>query len=120
MQKRRVWKVAIGHFLLSLLVLWELFHGPTWVVSPEQEVWVNAGGLFLLKVFFLLQPLFSFFVWGFHLAGVPDGNFGGLVEFLEGLAMLFSVPLWSICFAWLFVKFDNWLNHFSVLGRKVF
>jgi len=27
---------------------------------------------------------------------------------------------WSVCFGWLFVKLDNWLNHFQVLGRKVF
>jgi len=34
--------------------------------------------------------------------------------------LLISVPFWSYCFGIIFVKFDNWLNHFPVLGKRVF
>jgi hypothetical protein len=122
MQKRRMWKVAIGHFCLTLFmlfILWKLLH-TDWSGSFQKEVWVNAVGLVSLKFFILLQPLLSFFVWVFKFISVPDGNLGGLVEFLEGLAIFFAVPLWSICFGWIYVKFTNWLNHISVLGKKVF
>ena len=34
--------------------------------------------------------------------------------------LLSTAPLWSICFGWIFVKLDNWLNHFPVLGKRVF
>jgi hypothetical protein len=119
-QKRRMWKVVIAHFALTLFVFWELLHHLAWSGPPEKEIWFNAWGLFWLKVFILLQPLLSFFVWVFNLVGVTDGDLSGLIEFLKGVAMFFSVPVWSLCFGWLFVKLDNWLNHFPVLGKKVF
>jgi hypothetical protein len=31
-----------------------------------------------------------------------------------------SVPLWSYCFGWIFIRSKDWLNHFPVLGKKVF
>ncbi len=115
-----MWKVAIVHFALTLFVIWKLIHHLAWSGLIEKEVWFNAWGLFWLKVFILFQPLLSFFVWVFHFINVPNGELGGLIEFLEGMAMLLSVPLWSICFGWLFVKLDNRLNHFPVLGKRVF
>jgi hypothetical protein len=33
---------------------------------------------------------------------------------------IISVPLWSLCFGWLYVQFTDWLNHFPVLGKRVF
>jgi hypothetical protein len=105
-QKRRMWKVAIAHFLLTLFVAWKLFHCS------------DAWGLFWLKVFVLFQPVLALLVWGFHFVGIS--TWGGWAEFLGGLAMILSVTHWSICFGWLYVKFTGWLNHFPVLGRKVF
>jgi hypothetical protein len=106
--QKRMLKVAIAYFLLTLFVVWKLFHC--------SDAWAS----FWFEVFLLLQPVLWFLVWIFHLISVPNGDLGGVIEFLEGVAMLFSVPLWSICFGWLYVKFTNWLNHFPVLGKKVF
>jgi len=36
------------------------------------------------------------------------------------ILLLFLIPVWSFCFGWIFVKLDNWLNHFPVLGKRVF
>jgi hypothetical protein len=72
-----------------------------------------------LDILYILQPsillplvtdqaaLFRHFFWG----GSP-----------HNLSIIFCVSmlLWSLCFGWLFIKFDNWLNHFPVLGRRVF
>jgi len=106
--KRRLWKVAIAHFLVTSFVFWRLFH------SFSPDAWTP----FWFKVCVLLQPVFFFFVWTLRFLNV--GEWGGIPSFFGGLAMVFSVPLWSICFAWLFAKLDNWLNHFPVLSKKVF
>ena len=113
-----MWKVAIAHFVLTLFIVWKLVHHLAWSGPIEREVWFNAWGLFWLKVFVLFQPVLSLLVWVFHLANVS--TWGGIGSFLGGLAMMISVPLWSICVGWLVVKFDNWLNHFPVLGKRVF
>jgi len=42
------------------------------------------------------------------------------IPWLEILLLPLTIPLWSICFGWIYVKFTNWLNHFPVLGKKVF
>src|SRR5271154_3572478 len=97
MQKGRMWKVAIAHFLLTLFVVWKLFHC--------SSMWE----LFWLKVFALFQPALVFLVWLFHFFNIAD--WGGLGEFLAGLTMLLFIVYWSICFGWIYVKFTNWLNH---------
>jgi hypothetical protein len=119
-QKRRMWKVAIVHFALTVFVVWKLLHYSAWSGPIEKEIWFNAWGLFWLKVFVFLQPLLSFLTWFFNLIHVPQGELGGLVEFLEGVAMVASIPVWSLCFGWIYVKLFDRLNHFSTLGKKIF
>jgi len=102
--KLRMWKVAIAHFLLSAFVLWKAIHYGDFFFSPPplllQTYW---------SIYYVLQPLFGV---GLKLA---------FFDFADSGPLIFgSIPLWSLCFAWLFVKLDNWLNHFPVLGRKVF
>jgi hypothetical protein len=118
MQKRRMWKVAITHFLVTLFVVWKLIHYSAWSGPYEREIWFMAWGSFWLKVFVLFQPMLSLLVWIFHFINVS--TWGGIGSFFAGFAMIVSVPFWSICFGWIFVKLDNWLNHFPVLGKKVF
>jgi hypothetical protein len=108
MQKRRALKVATGHFLITLFAFWRLFH------SFTPDAWTS----FWLKVSIFLQPVFFSFVWALRF--INFAGLDGITSFLAGLAMMLSVVLWSICFAWLFVKLDNWLNHFPVLGKRVF
>jgi len=105
--KRRMWKVAIAHFALTVLavalILWTPF-GPT---SPSQDfLWAIKNAFFaLLQSHFYFLNLFDEMVQGSR---------------IQNIAILFSIPLWSLCFGWLFVKLDNWLNHFPVFGRKIF
>ena len=113
MQKKRMWKVASAHFLLTVFVVWKSLYYTAWLGSSERFAWFEAWGGFWSKLFGLFQP--QFFIFGFVqniLVQLPDW-FGQLV-------FISSVPLWSICFGWIFVKLDNWLNHFPVLGKKVF
>jgi hypothetical protein len=103
-QKRRMWKVAIVHFLLSVVVWWKLNDFPCFFLMPTPPLFETC-----LDIYYFLQPL----LWvclklGFTL--IKDST----------VLYYFSIPLWSICFGWLFVKFDNWLNHFPVLGKRVF
>jgi hypothetical protein len=112
MQKRRMWKVAVAHFLLTLFVAWKLIHYSAWSGPYEREIWFMAWGSFWLKVFVMFQPqllLFNF-VTGF-LVHLPSW-FGQLV-------FIASVPIWSLCFGWILVRLDKWLNHFPVLGKRV-
>jgi hypothetical protein len=105
MQKRRMWKVAIAHFVLSAIYIFNLFNMsgifsglesiPYWILQPQ-----------FLILFDLIGKLFQ----------IKSSN---LSVFLIGVC-IGLIPLWSICFGWIYVKFTNWLNHFPVLGKKVF
>jgi hypothetical protein len=115
--KRKAWKVAIAHFAstflcgaILIITLFAFSHFPN---SPQFQ-WLSLES----KLFVLLQPQFWFAPKIFTM-----DNFYALPLFVFSLALSFyfvSVPLWSICFGWLFVKLENWLNHFPVLGKKVF
>jgi hypothetical protein len=114
MQKRRMWKVAIAHFFLTALVWlgWECLHNGDSIQSILWSVsWRN--------IFFMLQPLI-WLVFAASKIGIIN-NFYSV--FSDGAALAICLPLipiWCICFGWIYVKFTNWLNHFLVLGRKVF
>jgi hypothetical protein len=110
--KRRIWKVAIVHFGLTLFVLWELLHFASYFGPSEQfnifEIWGNLW----VKMFFLLQPQ--------CLVGLLKMEVPETVERIIFCCLVLYIPIWSYCFGWLFVKFDNWLNHFPILGKRVF
>ena len=67
------------------------------------------------QITYFFQPQ----IW---LIGEAESHFSTeiLSELFPPWVYLITIPIWGICFGWLFVKFDNWLNHFPVLGRKVF
>ena|ERR1700683_3367362 len=116
MQKRRMWKVAIAHFVLTalicLLIAMEFFQHAENVVNYKSDF------NFWFKIIFTLQPqiwVSSKLVQIFGPIGLLD--ISGWCYFL---LLAISIPIWSFCFGWLYVKFTNWLNHFPVLGKKVF
>jgi hypothetical protein len=110
MQKRRMWKVAIAYFFLSAFVLWKAFNYAGWEAPLKQDIWFIVWRSFWIKILVALQP-FWFFINKINIP-IPD--------YLILILWLISIPIWSICFGWLYVKFTNWLNHFPVLGKKVF
>jgi hypothetical protein len=114
MQKRRMWKVAIAHFVLTFLVFanWRrLSNGD----SVQYVLWADSWR----SVFFLLQPQIWLVLMGEQISVFRE--FYSYFPDVVVVAICFSsIPIWSLCFGWLFVKLDNWLNHFPVLGRKVF
>jgi hypothetical protein len=102
--KRKMWKVAIAYFAVSLFVLLSMLPGLDIKLFGYPVFYIEDLGI----TFLVLQPL-SCLLW--------------IVHHHEGLVFVLSLPLyfvWSLCFAWLLIKLDNWLNHFPVLGRKVF
>jgi hypothetical protein len=119
MQKRRMWKVAIAHFVLSVCF---------GIVLVDHEA--EAGGIFegsffawdhfTLKTFLFLQPQFLFTFHVNHPMGFRFVGYNSTPSLLTPIFLLILIPLWSICFGWLYVKVTNWLNHFPVLGKKVF
>jgi hypothetical protein len=113
MQKRRMWKVAIvaiAHFLLTLFVLLRILNHS--ITSAERDIWLQTWGGFWSNFLRLLQP--QILILGKLI------NSSILSHHLIPILILVSVPIWSICFGWLLVELDNWLNHFPVLSRKVF
>jgi hypothetical protein len=101
-QKRRMWKVIGCHFFFTIYVLFLLIKSSHYkVVNPSDPTqWINIFGAQLL---IFLQPV-AYLIAGYE----------------HELLALALTPLWSFCFGWLYVKFTNWLNHFPVLGKKVF
>jgi hypothetical protein len=113
MQKRRTWKVAIAHFFLTLIIAVELGSPLVGANSFERRIWLNGLGGFWLKFLWALQP-------HLFLLGIIKGLLKIKSHVVLGILGCILIPIWSFCFGWLYVKFTNWLNHFPVLGKKVF
>ena len=120
MQKRKIRKVAIVHFGLTVLSVVVVIMIPTAIISNhvdfagdarahERGEWNRAWFYFFQDVGLCLQPQF----WLFEKLKKVGTN-------IPMLLALFTIPFWSLCFGWIFVKLDNWLNHFPVLGKRVF
>jgi hypothetical protein len=107
MQKRRMWKVAIAHFALTLTVFFVLLSFPVSRLTTDYVfiVFSDSVGQF----FYFLQPIFCY--------GMENQT---TIHDVWTALMITTVTFWSLCFGWLYVKFTNWLNHFPVLGKKVF
>lgn len=125
MQKRRMWKVASAHFAATIFVCFLILHIQHTVGlhtdSLEKRVvhgiWVN----FLETTLMILQPLPFLAIWLLQQSHfpIPEHPLWLAVPIFYGFLLLLSLS-WSICFGWLYVKFTNWLNHFPILGKKVF
>jgi hypothetical protein len=102
-QKQRTRKVAVAHFVLSIFVIWKLVaYFLADYIGPYEPTWRH----FWRDAFYSFQPQFL----------VADKL--GTV-FIVGICAAL-VPIWSFYFGWLYTKFVNWLNHFPVLGKRVF
>jgi hypothetical protein len=119
-QKQKMRRIVIGHLALTIFCIiaticidtaihWSGPRGEAYNRALEHqainEAWVN----FIDQLGIILQPQF------FILAKVIKLDFSNFA-----LLFFLTIPLWSFCFGWLFVKFDNWPNHFPVPGKKVF
>jgi succinate-acetate transporter protein len=97
-QKRRIKKVAIVHFALTVLC-----------------------AFFALLIPFNLVAVFLFLQPHFLMLGVLNTDpGGGIIDALEFWGCLIAIPLWSLCFGWIYVKLFDRLSHFSPLGKKIF
>jgi hypothetical protein len=118
MQKRRMWKMAIIHFCLTLLAIASLYNsfwsGPS--NSKAHETWVAKETLKEGSLVLLQPHLGVLFVADDYFPTARAHYFSWVQPWL----LFVSFPIWSICFGWLYVKFTNWLYHFPVLGKKVF
>jgi hypothetical protein len=120
--KRRMWKVAIVHFCLTLFVIASL-HNSGWSGpsgSKAEGIWIIKDTL-KVGALVLLQPQLGvlFAVAKFSPNAISQ-YFPWVSPRLLMAAWFVSIPIWTICFSWIFVRLDNWLNHFPVLGKKVF
>jgi hypothetical protein len=97
--------------------LWKIFNFGALRFSGTAEqyaslvFWRDAWFAVWHNIFLFLQPLswFAEKVGRLELASIP-----------VSILFLPLLPLWSFCFGWISVKLDNWLNHFPVLGKRVF
>jgi hypothetical protein len=115
-QKRRIRKVAIVHFVLTVFVFFVSLASGSWFGPIQGEIWFN----FLRMAFVLIQP-FAFFIGLISDKLYPPSypSFGP--HFLLFLVLiLISIPVWSICFGWLYVKFATWLKRFPIFEKKLF
>jgi hypothetical protein len=123
MQKRRMWKVAIGHFLLSILFLVIVLNygfvarsysgGYNAILEGESRAaWMEAWANLWQVIFSFFQP--QFWLINKFVQHIQEPRWLLIPVFL------ITIPIWSLCFSRIFSKFDNWLNHFPVLGKRVF
>jgi hypothetical protein len=116
-QKKRIRKAAKIHFALSvfsgLLFLIMLPAMATAKSHSEPDSVFLVIFLAAMLSFFLLQP--QFLVIEFFVAALALRIYSS--DIILGLVI---APFWSYVFAWILIRTKDWLNHFPVLGKKVF
>jgi hypothetical protein len=114
--KGKICIVALIHFFASILI----FIFGTYTFSGYwKDFWIQLGIAAqpqqLLVYYYLPEPA------PLGALAVPTNqNLLNVIGLVLIITFFVSIPLWSICFGWIFVKLDNWLNHFPVLGKRVF
>jgi hypothetical protein len=119
-QKRRMWKVAIAHFVLSSLVIYLcakfVYVGQGVFGDMAFQAKLDSSHMWrsiLSPILYFLQPQ----------RGLADRFFPGWTMGYPSWVVLFcsfSAPIWSICFSRILIRVKDWLNHFPVLGKRVF
>jgi len=126
--KYRIRKVAMNHFALTLFVVLLFIFLPAEAYSKHklhfyQPVSFDLWGNCLTGILISLQPvawlLFHQMPWVVSLFNI-SGLSAWLIIFPYLALTLFSIPAWSYCFGYIFVRTKDWLNHFPVLGKRVF
>jgi hypothetical protein len=120
---KRTLKVSAIHLALSFIVWFRVPSDLTWLHIP-QGFYFGYGALENIELNFLyiLQPSILLTFATDQPQMLKHFFWSGSLNYLSYLSIIFciSMPLWSLCFGWLCVKFTNWLNHFPILGKKVF
>jgi hypothetical protein len=133
-QKRKIWKVATIHFAISLIFLVNppLAHVSSFYQKVTPRLCMYE---FYLSSCEFFQPQCLLF------ESIPnDMRFNETVAFNRSLAHFFGfkdwwrwrisskvaipiylalMPLWSLCFSWVYVRCVNWLNRFPILGFPI-
>jgi hypothetical protein len=139
-QKQKMRRVAVIHLALSLFALLALLSYPSYHPTVENAnavgfqqyqqnlegyahlrqylTWKIPWDFLWLQTFQLLQP--QTLLIGKTLKLCFGINFFVKFFWLVTLIQICCAPIWSLCFGWIYVKFTEWLNHFPVLGKKVF
>jgi len=124
--ERRMRIVSLVHFGLTLCVALLAYYiskdARPHSALLETQIKHEILSQFYVVILLTLQPLPIFIVWAsqvvLHAIWLHSPIW--LAATLTWVVLLISVPFWSYCFGIIFVKFDNWLNHFPVLGKRVF
>jgi hypothetical protein len=107
-KKQRVGRITITHLVVSLVIIFYLpnIYGKNISTETGLMSYALQDGVFFEVILKFLQPLF------FSTERWANLNF---------YAVVFTVvPIWSLCFAWFFIRTKDWLSHFPVLGKRVF
>jgi len=118
-----MWKVAIAHFGLCVSpVVFAIIHLP----RVSNQVLYSDYYYLAFVHFFLPQTLVYEFLYN-HINQVTAHWIGFNSMWLARdwfnkvgtIAIFVLMPIWSICFSWIYVKCVNWLNRFPVLGFPI-
>jgi hypothetical protein len=121
-QKQRTWKVAIIHFCLTLLVIASL-RNSGWsgrFGSKAEDTWIIKETLKVGSLVLLQPQLGVLFAAAKFFPTALAHYFSWVPPWLLMTVWFVSIPVWSFCFGWIFIRSKDWLNHFPVLGEKVF
>jgi hypothetical protein len=127
--ERRMRVVSLVHFGLTLCVAFLVyymtpfskdgrFHSALLETQIRHEIWSRVG----VVILFALQPLPIFIVLASQIVlhAIWLNSPTWLAATLTWVVILLSVPLWSFYFGRIFIRAKDWLNHFPVLGKRVF
>jgi hypothetical protein len=120
-QKQKIRRVAKIHFALSVFFgVMFLILAPSLATAKSHSepnlIWVIFVAFWAIS-FFLLQP--QCFLIPVLVSAFPIKN--PFVEWaIFFILPLIIAPFWSYTFASIFIRVHDRLNHFPVLGKKVF
>jgi hypothetical protein len=122
-----MWKVAIAHLAVTAFVYLAFLylsglHNLKTDFFLERKAVDQTLLHFCWNALILLQPLTFGIGLMLERLGqnfVPFTHPNWLVVSTIFGFLLIPSLLWSFCFGWFFVKLDNWLNHFPVLGKRI-
>jgi len=116
-QKQRIRKTAKIHFAMSVFLgLAFLIVAPSMATTKSHSMPdpILIGSFFsLVFAFMVLQP--QFFLLPILIVALTKKYFP-----IDNLLGVILVPFWSYAFSWILIHSKDWLNHFPVLGKRVF
>ena len=120
--KKRMQRVTRIHFVLTVIAGLLLLNASAWSGNEASLSYklYNLREGFKICTFVILQPQTLLMA---DITNIESSKSAlqptSMVWFVYALIYIVSIPVWSVCFGWIFIRIKDRLHHFPVLGKRV-